>query len=147
MYPRPLCTLIHFRTSGVAIERLMSSRQSTWISTPIYRFKYGNGKLIPLAKECLYSVIESKSEVALQYKPEEGYDFAQWVFSADGLPNLQVLVLGSFSYGGRYSKYNIFLCRSENGYRTLTPSEVLPWGIFQDNMDMLAACPFHDIME
>ena len=92
-------------------------------------------------------MIESKTEVALQYKPEEVYDFAQWAFSADGLPNLQVVVLGDFSYWGRYSKYNILLCRSENGYKTLTPSEVLPWDILQDNMDMLAACPFHDIIE
>ncbi|PYI05844.1 hypothetical protein BO78DRAFT_461606 [Aspergillus sclerotiicarbonarius CBS 121057] len=86
-------------------------------------------------------------ETDLPYKPEEIYDFAQWAFSADGLPNLQVLAWGDFSYGGRYSKFNLLLCKSDDGYQPLTASNTVPWNIVQDNLDMLAACPLDDILE
>lgn len=92
-------------------------------------------------------MIKSKTETDPPYEPEEVFEFAQWAFSADGLPTLQVLALGDFSYEGRYSKFNILLCKSDNGYQTLTPSEILPWNIVQANMDMLGACPLDDIME
>ncbi|KAJ5470026.1 hypothetical protein N7530_007383 [Penicillium desertorum] len=54
---------------------------------------------------------------------------------------------GDFSYGGRYSELNLLFCRSASGYKTLTPSDVIPWNIVQENMDMLAACPFDDILK
>ncbi|KAJ5108720.1 hypothetical protein N7456_005395 [Penicillium angulare] len=79
--------------------------------------------------------------------PEEIYDFAHWAFSSDGLPNLQVLACGDFSYDERYSKFNVLLCKSDNGYQTLTPSNGSSWDLVQDNMDMLAACPLEDILE
>ncbi|CAG8153206.1 unnamed protein product [Penicillium nalgiovense] len=91
--------------------------------------------------------MESKFEPDLPYTPNEVYDFAQWSFSADGLPCLQVLAWGDFSYGGRYSKLNLLFCRSASGYKTLTPSDVIPWNIVQENMHMLAACPFDNILK
>ncbi|OJJ77880.1 hypothetical protein ASPBRDRAFT_113684 [Aspergillus brasiliensis CBS 101740] len=75
------------------------------------------------------------------------FNFAKWAFSADGLPNLSVLAWGDFSYEGRYSKFNMLLCRSETGCRPLSPSDVWLWGLVNDNMDMLAACPIEDIVE
>jgi hypothetical protein len=91
--------------------------------------------------------MESKVEPDLPYKPNEVYDFAQWEFSADGLPRLQVLAWGDFSYGGRYSELNLLFCRFASGYKALTPSDVISWNIVQENMDMLAACPFDDILK
>jgi hypothetical protein len=67
-------------------------------------------------------------------------------FSADGLPNLQLLAWGDFSYEGRYSKFNILLCKSDSGYQPLTSSDIMFWSLVQDNMDMLAACPLVDIL-
>ncbi|PWY74592.1 hypothetical protein BO94DRAFT_524537 [Aspergillus sclerotioniger CBS 115572] len=126
MKPRPSCKLVHVRTSGVVLDRLISSGQPNWFSESLYTYKYGKD---------------------LPYQPEEIYDLAQWAFSADGLPNLQVLAWGDFSYRGRYSKSNILLCRSDDGYQPLAPFNTVPWGILQDNLDMLAACPLDDILE
>ncbi|OOF96530.1 hypothetical protein ASPCADRAFT_167416 [Aspergillus carbonarius ITEM 5010] len=126
MQPRPSCKLVHVRTSGVVLDRLINSGQPNWFSESLYTYKYGED---------------------LPYQPEEISDFAQWAFSADGLPNLQVLAWGDFSYGGRYSKFNLLLCRSDDGYQPLTPFNTVSWGVFQDNLDMMAACPLDDILE
>lgn len=91
--------------------------------------------------------MDSKAEADLPYTPEEIYDLAQWAFSADGLPSLQVLAWGDFCHGGRYSKFNLLLCRSDSGYQTLTPSDTIAWDLVHDNIDMLTACPLDDILE
>ncbi|PLB43542.1 hypothetical protein P170DRAFT_55757 [Aspergillus steynii IBT 23096] len=126
MQPKPSCKMIHIRTSGVVLDRLFGSRQPNWFSQSFYAYKYGED---------------------FPYKTEDIYNFAQWAFGADGLSNLQVLAWGDFSYRGRYSKFNLLLCRSDGGYRTLTPSDTIPWSLVQDNLDMLAACAFEDILE
>ncbi|KAL5339041.1 hypothetical protein BJX70DRAFT_388140 [Aspergillus crustosus] len=126
MQPRPPCKMIHVRTSGVVLDRLNSSGQPNWFSESLYTYKYGDD--LPDNREAIY-------------------DLAQWAFSADGLPSLQVLAWGDFSFEGRYSKFNLLLCRSDNGYKTLTPSDIMAWDLVQDNIDMLAACPFDDILE
>lgn len=92
-------------------------------------------------------MIDSEVEADSPYKPEEIYDLAQWAFSADGLPSLQVLAWGDFSYGGRYSKFSLLFCRSDSGYQTLTPYDTMAWNLVHDNIDMLAACPLDDILE
>lgn len=79
------------RTSGVVLDKLVDSGQSRWFSGLSYDYKYGDGKLIPGTKKYTYSAMESKTQIALPYKPEEIYNFAQWAFSLDGLPNPQVL--------------------------------------------------------
>ncbi|KAL4909753.1 hypothetical protein BDW74DRAFT_173248 [Aspergillus multicolor] len=97
----------------------------------------------------------SDSSYALRYgedfqsSPEDMNNFAKWAFSAEGLPNLQVLAYGDFSYAGRYDKFNLLLCRcnSGEGYQPLTPSQVTTWEFVQGNMDMLAACPYVDMLE
>ena len=78
---------------------------------------------------------------------KDEHEFAHWAFGADGFPNLQVLAFGDFSYQGRYSKYNVLLCRSENGYTKLTRAQIPYWDLIQNHMDMLGACPFDDIMD
>ncbi|GLA50683.1 hypothetical protein AnigIFM63604_006985 [Aspergillus niger] len=81
------------------------------------------------------------------YQPFAIDKFAEWAFSADGLPKLTVLAWGDFSHEGHYSEYNVLLCRSETGYRRLNPSDISLWDLVNDNMDMLAACPFAELTD
>ncbi|KAB8234118.1 uncharacterized protein BDW43DRAFT_318962 [Aspergillus alliaceus] len=60
----------------------------------------------------------------------EVYNFARW---------------GDFSYESRDSKSNTFLCSPESGYVTLASSDISPWDLIQNNIDMLAPCPLEDI--
>src|SRR6266536_4583307 len=59
-------------------------------------------------------------------------EFADWAFSGEGLSNLQILAWGDFSYEGRYTRYNLLLCKAENGYRTLTKADVKYWDLVHD---------------
>jgi hypothetical protein len=43
-------------------------------------------------------------------------DFATWAFGPQGLPRLQVLAHGDFSYGNRYAQQNTLLCRRPNQF-------------------------------
>ncbi|RDH21255.1 hypothetical protein M747DRAFT_223860, partial [Aspergillus niger ATCC 13496] len=81
------------------------------------------------------------------FPPLEIYKFAKWAFSADGLPNLTVLAWGDFSHEGHYSEHNDLLCRCGTGYRRLNPSDISLWDLVNDNMDMLAACPFAEFTD
>ncbi|RAL03401.1 uncharacterized protein BO80DRAFT_376327 [Aspergillus ibericus CBS 121593] len=128
MQPRPSCKLLHIRTSGVILDRLsvIKSGQPNWFSDPLYTYQYGEGFPYVLDEHVIM--------------------FAHWAFSADGLPDLQVIAWGDFSYGGRYSKVNLLLCRNGDGIWHLTPSNTVAWNVFQDNLDMLAACPYDDLL-
>lgn len=98
----------------------------------------------------LYDILQDTSSVAnraLKGKTRDAFfDFAQWAFSPDGLPQLQVMAYGDFSFDGRFAKYNVILCRSHDGYRPLTRKDVPAWDLLQANMDMLSACPYDPIM-
>jgi hypothetical protein len=72
--------------------------------------------------------------------------FASWAFSAEGIPDLQVLAWGDFSYEGRYARHNLLLCKAQNGYRTLTKADIKCWDLVHDNMKMLSACAVDSIM-
>jgi hypothetical protein len=72
--------------------------------------------------------------------PQDFLKFANWAFSAQGLPDLQVLAWGTFSYDGRYARLNVLLCKGENGHRTLTKVDVTCWDLVHDNIEMLSAC-------
>ncbi|XRM42967.1 hypothetical protein ABZX51_006177 [Aspergillus tubingensis] len=78
------------------------------------------------------------------YHPFGIYKFAEWAFSADGLPDLTVLAWGDFSHEGHFSQYNRLYCRSKTGYRRLNASDISLWDLVNVNMDMLAACPYTD---
>ncbi|PYH37412.1 uncharacterized protein BO87DRAFT_394392 [Aspergillus neoniger CBS 115656] len=78
------------------------------------------------------------------YHPFGINKFAEWAFSADGLPDLTVLAWGDFSHEGHFSQYNRIYCRSKTGYRRLNASDISLWDLVNDNMDMLAACPYTD---
>ncbi|PLN82760.1 hypothetical protein BDW42DRAFT_166087 [Aspergillus taichungensis] len=46
MHPKPSCKLVHLRTSGAVLDRLMNSARPNWASTSLYTYKYGDSKLI-----------------------------------------------------------------------------------------------------
>lgn len=77
--------------------------------------------------------------------------FAQWAFSEVGLPDLQVLAWGDFSYEGRWLSHNALLCRDDSileraGFNFRTPLDAdMCWDLIDDNMDLLAACPSDDL--
>jgi hypothetical protein len=123
MSPRPVCKLIHLRTSGVILDGLDGFDKST---SPVF------GTSVLGRRQCQTS---------------DEYTFAQWAFSADGLPTLQVLALGDFSFEGPYSEYNVLLCRSDGGYQRLSRADVQAWDLVQNNMDMLAACPYDPLLD
>ena len=43
---------------------------------------------------------------------EQLHDLAQWAFGPQGLPSLEAIICGDFSYDGRYDDSNVFLSRS-----------------------------------
>lgn len=89
----------------------------------------------------------------------EVFHFAQWAFGPDGLPELEILAYGDFSYQGR--QLNILLCRSEDlmepeldepkdretahtsklPYREVTKKDVRLWALVREHSDLLEACP------
>jgi hypothetical protein len=80
-------------------------------------------------------------------------DFAEWAFSTEGLPNLQILAYGDFSYEGRYAEYNALLCRDhvatepkQVGFRALTDADIYLWDLLDNNMGVLMACATEVIM-
>ena len=50
-------------------------------------------------------------------------------------------------WGTSHSKYNVLLCRSDGGYQRLTRADVQAWDLVQNNMDMLAACPYDPLLD
>lgn len=87
------------------------------------------------------------------------FHFAQWAFGSDGLPELEILAYGDFSYQGR--QLNILLCRSEDlmeseldkpkdretahtsklPYREVTKKDVRLRALVREHSDLLEACP------
>jgi hypothetical protein len=81
--------------------------------------------------------------------------FADWVFGPEGLPELEILAYGDFSYRGRQP--NTLLCRSQDlkqimagtkiisisksQYRQVIKKDVRLWEMVQENFDLLEACP------
>ncbi|QSS64918.1 hypothetical protein I7I51_01993 [Histoplasma capsulatum] len=125
MSTRPVCKLLHLRTSGIVLDGLVGFEEEAPASDVFGTTVLGRRPF---------------------QTSEDEYNFAEWAFSTDGLPNLQILALGDFSFEGRYSKYNVLLCRSDSGYQILTRLNTQSWDLVQNNTDMLAACPFDAIM-
>lgn len=72
--------------------------------------------------------------------------FAQWAFSAEGYPELQVLAHGDFSYDNHYQQYNLLLRRVGYTYRELGSMDSWHWDLVRDNMDALAACAYDELI-
>jgi hypothetical protein len=101
---------------------------------------------------------ESESRSRVSQTLPEVFDFAHWAFGPDGLPELEILAYGDFSYQGRQP--NILLCRSQDltetmtdrsegtgaahasnsPYRQVTRKDVRLWEMVQGHSDLLEAC-------
>lgn len=75
----------------------------------------------------------------------EVLEFAQWAFSKDGLPDLEILAWGDLSDESRWDKHSMLLCRDLSllkhrgaNFRTLAHSDTYYWSLIHGNMDMLA---------
>ncbi|KAI9889351.1 MAG: hypothetical protein M1814_005519 [Vezdaea aestivalis] len=86
--------------------------------------------------------------------PEILRSFAFWAFGVDGIPSLQILAYGEFSYGSRFESESYMLCRQA---LTLPGDEAIPFRLIREsdlelaqfireNMDCLAACPEEPIV-
>ncbi len=126
-----------------------------------------------LSANCDEPKVEPASEVAedglapvLDRAPEDLLEFASWVFGNEGIPSLQVLAYGDFSFGGRFENHSFIFCRGEwelegepkeNGeggdirFRTL-PFRLLRDGdaemkeLVSENRDFLTTCPTDTIL-
>ena len=73
--------------------------------------------------------------------------FADWAFSRDGFPRLQILASGDFSYGDRFASSQTLWCRKagassgQRPWRTVEKGDTPELELIDDNMDMLSACP------
>lgn len=86
--------------------------------------------------------------------------FANWAFGLDGLPSLQVLAFGDFSYNGRFQfYYNHVFCRHTWSFRTpdmnmelaltfrpIRETDKELWCLIHDNRDFLQSCPAESIV-
>lgn len=65
-------------------------------------------------------------------------EFAEWAFSDDGLPKLQVLIWGTLTREITFMNSQLYFCRTEDGFKTLTRADHYAWDILQENMDLLS---------
>ena len=88
------------------------------------------------------------------------HEFAEWIFGPKGIKSTQVVVVGDFSYNGRYEDTNVRLCRSSGAtaqsqtkgvsgdfYRHVTSSDRMLWGLLDKYSNVLEACPTDSILE
>jgi hypothetical protein len=102
----------------------------------------------------------------LKNLPRNLLRFARWAFGADGIPSLQVLAYGDFSFEDRFGSKNHILCRQawkvprrkkDSTARADKEDKVLPFRpiritdikmmeLVSENMDFLGACPVDSIV-
>jgi hypothetical protein len=102
----------------------------------------------------------------LKNLPRNLLPFARWAFGADGIPSLQVLAYGDFSFKDRFRSKNHILCRQawkvpkrkkDNTVRDDEEAKTLPFRPIRDgdirmmelvseNMNFLGACPVDSIV-
>jgi hypothetical protein len=108
-----------------------------------------------LAFEGYREGLDDKSDTKFSAALSEIHELASWAFGPEGLPSLQVLAYGDFSYRGR--RPSLVLCRSKSlhdfdiqrsapgtldlAYREVTKTDVSEQEILWNNADFLEACP------
>lgn len=99
--------------------------------------------------------LDDKSECKFSAALPEIHQLASWAFGPEGLPSLQVLAYGDFSYRGR--RPNLVLCRCELlddsdiqksaaglsglAYREVTKADISEQETLYTNAHFLEACP------
>jgi len=103
---------------------------------------------------------EAKESLRAKYDWYEVFAFAHWVFSREGLRNLQVLALGDFSFKGGFDKEHVLFSRSVSSgpgpnFKLMDldddPPPMRPFGLRKEELrhfegidrpfEFLAACP------
>lgn len=108
-----------------------------------------------LAFEGYREGLDDQSESKFSAMLPEIHELASWAFGPEGLPNLQILAYGDFSYRGR--RPHLVLCRfksldgvdiqksaaglSDLAYREVTKEDVSEQEILYTNAHFLEACP------
>ncbi|KAJ6007377.1 hypothetical protein N7540_011353 [Penicillium herquei] len=151
MEPRPSFKVLHLRVSEILLSQGPSCTEwhhtykKIWDIAGYFSIKYAN-----MLAPGLENYLNEREDVPIDFMDDldEIFSFAKWAFSADGLPNLQVIAGGDFAYQGRSSTINIMLCRADNahGCELLTSTDEAFQKYLKDNMEILGACPWDDIM-
>ncbi|KFY18708.1 hypothetical protein V493_08398 [Pseudogymnoascus sp. VKM F-4281 (FW-2241)] len=98
---------------------------------------------------------DSEAMVELRKLPRNVIEFSHWAFGADGIPSLQVLAYGDFSFEGRFKSENIILCRqawtipkedTTLPFRPIRDGDINMMELVRENMDFLGACPVDTIV-
>lgn len=84
-----------------------------------------------------------------QAREQAAQEFAQWAFATDGIPSLQIIAVGDFSYTSRFSTSGSFLCKNSQparalsglNYRTITEVDQQLWELIDRYWNALTACP------
>ncbi|OAL51397.1 hypothetical protein IQ07DRAFT_631268 [Pyrenochaeta sp. DS3sAY3a] len=78
------------------------------------------------------------------------HNLAQWAFGPQGLPSLEAIICGDFSYDGRYHQSNVFLSRNYGHqqhdcagqtFRQLSQDDQQRRELLGEYKDMISACP------
>lgn len=91
-------------------------------------------------------------------------ELSRWAFGVNGIPSLQVIAFGDFSYDNRFKSENKILCRqpwsmpNSHGdtsaedmeqpllsYRPIRDSDIMMMELVRENIDFLGACPVDSI--
>lgn len=118
------------------------------------------------------SLVEGLDDFAISNKPfdtnseaEEIVKFAEWAFGPEGLPSLQILAFGDFSFEDRYQKQQLLMRRKygkrmrsretsrgtfydNTSDRNFCLADVAEWDSIQVNgSNFLSVCPESGLME
>ena len=107
----------------------------------------------PVSDDTQYDV-EWQDVFSASWRTDEDKEleaFADWAFSPEGFPALQVLASGDFSYGDRFAESQTLWCRNTlqsseeedeqtKSWRPVSPRDIAENELVDANMDMLSAC-------
>jgi len=110
--------------------------------------------------------LDSFDTAEIQCLPTELREFTNWAFGPHGLPTLEVLAFGDFSYDGRFDVRNKLFCRHtrSTGYpgddtsqqihdkllltfRPVRENDRKLWDLIDRNTEFLKACPTDSILD
>ncbi|EGD86025.1 hypothetical protein H112_06947 [Trichophyton rubrum D6] len=127
--PRPSCKLLQIRRAGFR-ENITDDNSEGGLG----ELSFGEGmRLDDDDIPTVENLRNSKKPTILSL-----LEFAEWAFSDDGLPKLQVLVWGTFTREITFMNSQLYFCRSEDTFKSLTRADHYAWDILHENMDMLS---------
>jgi hypothetical protein len=115
----------------------------------------------------IHTPLGKKALDMMPSRPPQLLSLAQWAFGPSGLPELQILAYGDFSYDGRYEWQNRLFCRSKFAldlaiagsnsdceatleadltFREVTKTDLALMELLEEHSDMLSACPEDKIL-